>query len=77
VCLARLQRLRVWGALVGYRGGKRIFLIRVRIQILVPVASSLYWAFGSRSELKAIDTRSICPLSIRARCRAKKTRLMT
>ena len=33
--------------------------------------------FSSRWELKAIDTRSICPLSIRARCRAKKTRLMT
>jgi len=33
----------IW-SLVGYRGGKRIFLIRVRIQILVPVASSLYWA---------------------------------
>ena len=30
--------------LVGYRGGKRVCLIRVRIQILVPVASSLYWA---------------------------------
>ena len=30
--------------LVGYRGGKRMFLIRVQIQILVPVASSLYWA---------------------------------
>ena len=31
-------------SLVRYRRGKRMFFIRVRIQILVPVASSLYWA---------------------------------
>ena len=31
-------------ALVGYRGGKRIFLIRVRIQMYAPVASNVYRA---------------------------------
>jgi len=40
----RPSQVRLSGSFVGYRGGKRIFSIRVRIQILVPVASSLYLA---------------------------------